>query len=111
MQVAYEPLITNAVSGGRPKTARHSGPFEGNYQAYIEDLKRRKGADADAARPPLSSCVSWRSHANRVGWRHPLGRALRAGRGVAPLIPPRPALWADRSDVLAESHDDHLLLP
>ena len=21
--------------------------FEGNYQAYIEDLKRRKGADAD----------------------------------------------------------------
>jgi hypothetical protein len=21
--------------------------FEGNYQAYIEDLKKRKGADAD----------------------------------------------------------------
>ena len=21
--------------------------FEGNYQAYIDDLKRRKGADAD----------------------------------------------------------------
>jgi energy-dependent translational throttle protein EttA len=23
------------------------GCFEGNYQAYIEDLKRRKGPDAD----------------------------------------------------------------
>jgi len=28
-------------------TTRHPHSFEGNYQAYIEDLKRRKGADAD----------------------------------------------------------------
>jgi energy-dependent translational throttle protein EttA len=27
--------------------ATHILAFEGNYQAYIEDLKRRKGPDAD----------------------------------------------------------------
>ena len=30
-----------------PKSHADIGCFEGNYQAYIEDLKRRKGPDAD----------------------------------------------------------------
>ena len=32
---------------GRAATTRDARHSEGNYQAYIEDLKRRKGADAD----------------------------------------------------------------
>jgi len=31
----------------KPKPHAEVGCFEGNYQAYIEDLKRRKGPDAD----------------------------------------------------------------
>jgi len=31
----------------KPKPHAEFGCFEGNYQAYIEDLKKRKGPDAD----------------------------------------------------------------
>jgi energy-dependent translational throttle protein EttA len=31
----------------KPKPHSDVGCSEGNYQAYIEDLKRRKGPDAD----------------------------------------------------------------
>ena len=31
----------------RPIFISQTAQFEGNYQAYIEDLKRRKGPDAD----------------------------------------------------------------
>jgi hypothetical protein len=31
----------------KPKPQRDVGCFEGNYQSYKEDLKRRKGVDAD----------------------------------------------------------------
>ena len=31
----------------KPMRGTHPAQFEGNYQAYIEDLKRRKGPDAD----------------------------------------------------------------
>jgi hypothetical protein len=38
---------------GRAPTTRDARHSEGNYQSYIEDLKRRKGADADE--PPRVS--------------------------------------------------------
>ena len=34
-------------SAGRAPTTRDARHSEGNYQSYIEDLKKRKGADAD----------------------------------------------------------------
>jgi hypothetical protein len=36
-----------ALCAGRAPTTREARHSEGNYQVYIEDLKRRKGADAD----------------------------------------------------------------
>ena len=31
----------------KPKPQRGVGWFEGNFQSYVEDLRRRKGPDAD----------------------------------------------------------------
>jgi hypothetical protein len=31
----------------RPRQPKHATCSEGNFQAYIEDLKKRKGPDAD----------------------------------------------------------------
>ena len=36
-----------ASRGGQAPTTRDVGHSEGNYQPYIEDLKKRQGPDAD----------------------------------------------------------------
>jgi len=42
---------TSCYDVGEPKPRADAGCFEGNYQAYIEDLKKRKGADRPGKRP------------------------------------------------------------
>ncbi len=46
-QVRALPLPRNAKSSAAVPTTQGVVCFEGNYQSYIEDLKRRKGPDAD----------------------------------------------------------------
>ena len=48
--------------------------FEGNYQAYIEDLKKRKGADADS-RIGLRT-GSWCTDSGRALPSRPVGRSI-----------------------------------
>jgi len=50
LQGLYKPVAGESDSGcnGRePEVRNDVGHVEGNYQAYTEDLKRRKGPDAD----------------------------------------------------------------
>ena len=41
------PMHCIAFQLAQPKQHREVGCTEGNFQAYIEDLKKRKGPDAD----------------------------------------------------------------
>jgi len=50
IRLPYVPaiaLFSTAFQRGRAPTTSHAQCSEGNYQGYIEDLKRRKGPDAD----------------------------------------------------------------
>ena len=40
-------MPNNAFPLAQPTCGADADCFEGNFQAYIEDLKRRKGPDAD----------------------------------------------------------------
>jgi energy-dependent translational throttle protein EttA len=58
MQPPHVPRIalhSTAFRRGRAATTPHVQYSEGNYQGYIEDLKRRKGPDADQPH-----CVQYR---------------------------------------------------
>ena len=45
--LACNPMLRIAFQLAQPKQHREVGCTEGNFQTYIEDLKKRKGPDAD----------------------------------------------------------------